>query len=167
MFKKFILFFALLAILATPSFAVEGIRINGVPYGAAIDINNQTGSIYTLDGSTYTETNSPVSSNIVTNSTATLTLTAANLKNQSIFQETGSTAATFTLDTGTNLSNLFAGNFSIVGTVFCFVVSNASTQTVTLSGATGTTLSYAMTVPTLTTKIVFLVNTGTNTWTAY
>jgi hypothetical protein len=108
---------------------------------------------------------SVVTGTVVTNSGATLTLTAANMAKNSIFQETGTTAATFTLDTGTALSSAVPG--VQVGDMVSFVVSNASTQTVTISGATGTTVTYAMTVPTLTTRTCYAINTGSNTWSIY
>lgn len=102
---------------------------------------------------------------VVTNSGATLTLTGANMAKNAIFQETGTTAATFTLDTGTNLSAAVPG--VAVGDCVSFVVSNASNQTITMAGATGTTLANAMTVLTLQSRTFYAINTGTNTWTIY
>jgi hypothetical protein len=56
MFKKLIML-AFLAILATPSFASVGFKINGVPAGAATDLNvvcgNGVNTSVTSDGSTY------------------------------------------------------------------------------------------------------------------
>ena len=102
---------------------------------------------------------------VVTNSGASLTLTGANMSKNAIFQETGTTAATFTLDTGTNLSSAVSG--VAVGDMVSFVVSNASTQTITMAGATGTTLANAMTVLTLQSRTFYAINTGANTWTIY
>jgi hypothetical protein len=102
---------------------------------------------------------------VVTNSGSTETLSGANMAKGSIFQETGSTAATFTLDTGTALSTAVPG--VQVGDTISFVVSNASTALVTIAGATGTTVTYVMTVPTLTTRTCYAINTGSNTWSIY
>ena len=102
---------------------------------------------------------------VVTNSGASLTLTAANLAKNSVFQETGTTAATFTLDTGVNLSSAIPN--VAIGQMLFFVVSNASTQTITMAGASGTTLANAMTVATLQSRTFWAINTGTNTWTIY
>lgn len=102
---------------------------------------------------------------VVTNSGATLTLTAANMVKNAIFQQTGTTAPTFTLDTGTNLSTACPN--VAVGQMLTFVVSNASNQTITINGATGTTLANAMTVLTLQSRTFYAINTGTNTWTIY
>lgn len=102
---------------------------------------------------------------VVTNSTASLTLTGANMAKNAIFQETGSTAATFTLDTGTNLSTAVAG--VVVGDEVEFTVSNASTATITMAGASGTTLANVMTVATLQSRTFHAINTGSNAWTIY
>lgn len=101
----------------------------------------------------------------ITNTASTLTLSAAQIAANSVFQQTGTTAATFTLDTGTALSSAIPN--IAVGQMVLFVVSNASSQTVTMAGATGTILTAAMTVPTLTTRTFYAINTGANTWTIY
>ena len=102
---------------------------------------------------------------VVTNSASTLTLSAANLVKNSIFQQTGTTAATFTLDTGANVAT--AVPLIAVGECIPFVVSNASTVTITMSGASGTTLANAMTVLTLQSRTFWMICTGTNTFTIY
>jgi len=107
-----------------------------------------------------------VTSTVVTTSGGSLTLTAANMAKNSIFQETGSTAATFTLDTGANLSAAIPGTVQVGDTIW-FVVSNASSQTITMAGATGTTLANTMTVITLQSRTFYAICTGTNTWTIY
>lgn len=102
---------------------------------------------------------------VVTNATSSLTLTAANLVNNSIFQHTGSTATTYTLDTGANVAA--AVPLIAVGECIPFVVSNASTVTVTMAGASGTTLANVMTVLTLQSRTFWMICTGTNTFTIY
>ena len=103
---------------------------------------------------------------LVTASGSTQTVSAAAVLRNAIFQETGTTASTYTMDTGSNYSAAVTSGLT-VNDCISFVITNASTQTITLAAASGTTLSYAMTVPTLTTRTVYLVNTGANTWTAY
>lgn len=102
---------------------------------------------------------------VITTSGATLTLTGAQMAAGTVFQETGTTAATFTLDTGTALSTAIPG--VAVGDTIEFMVSNASSLAVTMAGATGTTLANVMVIPTLTSRIFWAVNTGANTWTIY
>lgn len=102
---------------------------------------------------------------VVTNTGSTLTCSAANMVKNSIFQQTGTTAPTFTTDTGTAISTLFPN--VAVGNCFFFVVSNASNQTITMAGATGCTLANAMTVLTLQSRTFWCINTGTNAWSVY
>ena len=136
------------------------INLNVTPKGSGGVVVTSTGSNSNVLTNTVYNTGA-----VVTNSGASLTLTGANMAKNAVFQETGTTAATFTLDTGSALSTAIAN--VAVGYTVVFVVSNASTQTITMSGATGTTMSYSMTVPTLTTKTFYAINTGTNTWTIY
>jgi hypothetical protein len=102
---------------------------------------------------------------VITQATNSATLTAAQLVANSIFQHTGSTATTWTLDTGANVAA--AVPLITVGECIPFVVSNASTVTITMAGASGTTLANAMTVLTLQSRTFYMVNTGTNTFTIY
>jgi hypothetical protein len=102
---------------------------------------------------------------VVTNTGSTLTLSAANMVKNSIFQQTGSTAPTFTTDTGTAISALFPN--VVVGNCFFFVVSNASNQTITMAGASGCVLANAMTVLTLQSRTFWVINTGSNAWSVY
>lgn len=121
--------------------------------------------VATSDGSVITQPLRIVSGQVITNSASTLTLSAANMANNAVFQQTGSTAATFTLDTGTALSTTFPS--VAVGQMVFFIVSNASTQTITMAGATGTTLANVITIATLQSRTLWAINTGTNTWTIY
>jgi hypothetical protein len=102
---------------------------------------------------------------VVTNSGATLTISGTNMAKNSIIQETGTTAATFTLDTGTNLSTAVPN--VAVGDMVEFSVSNASNQTITMAGASGTVLANVMTVATLQSRTFHAINTGSNSWVIY
>ena len=104
-------------------------------------------------------------SSVVGNATSALTLTAANILGNALFQQTGTTAATFTIDTGANLSIATIG--LKVGYRVDFTVVNSSTATITMAGSTGSTLANAMTVLTLQSRTFHAINTGTNTWTIY
>ena len=106
-----------------------------------------------------------ITSGVITNSGASLLLTAANMASNSIFQQTGSTAATFTLDTGTALSTEVSN--VVAGTVVNFSVTNSSTATITMAGGVGTSLANAMTIATLQSRDFRALNTGTNTWVIY
>lgn len=139
--------------------SAKTVTIGNVTGASAVSIKSGTG------GTKFTGSVRYNFGSVVTNSGATLTLTGAQMAAGTVFQETGTTAATFTLDTGANLSAAISG--VAVGDTVEFMVSNASTQTITMAGATGTTLANAMTVPTLTSRVFWAVNTGTNTWTIY
>lgn len=97
------------------------------------------------------------------------TLSAANLVGGAIFQLTGTTARTFTLDTGANISSAFTTAFGApaAGDVFEFMVANAATAAITVAGATGSTMANAVTVATLQSRIFRAINTGSNAWTIY
>lgn len=121
--------------------------------------------IVNSDGSLILNPRRILTGGVVTNTGASLTLTAANMVKNAIFQQTGTTAPTFTLDTGANLSAACPN--VAVGQMLYFVVSNASNQTITMAGASGTTLANAMTVLTLQSRTFYAINTGTNTWTVF
>ena len=97
------------------------------------------------------------------------TLSAANLVGGAIFQLTGTTARTFTLDTGANISSAFTTAFGApaAGDVFEFMVANAATAAITVAGATGSTMANAVTVATLQSRIFRAINTGSNARTIY
>jgi len=128
-------------------------NINGVAFNGSADI-----TIIKFSGVRRYTTG-------VVTGTGAQTLSGADMAAGKIFQLTGTTARTFTLDTGTNLSAAVPG--VAVNDMIVFVVSNASTVTITMAGAAGTTLANAMTVATLQSRTFYAVNTGTNTWTIY
>ena len=121
--------------------------------------------IVNSDGSIIMNPRRVVTGTVVTNTGASLTLTAANMVKNAVFQQTGTTAPTFTLDTGANLSTACPN--VAVGQMLEFVVSNASNQTITMAGASGTALANAMTVLTLQTRTFRAINTASNTWVIY
>lgn len=73
-------------------------------------------------------------------------------------------AGTATLPTGTVLSTAVHPS---VGDSFEVLYANTGTQTVTITGATGSTVVGTAAVATLLTARMTFVNTGTNTWNVY
>jgi hypothetical protein len=84
-----------------------------------------------------------------------------------IITQTGATGAgTVTLDTGTNLST--AVNGVTVGDTFqCLFANLGGGQTLTITGATGSTVIGTAAVGTGKNAMMTFVNTGTNTWNVY
>lgn len=101
----------------------------------------------------------------VVTGTADATLSAANMVLGKVFQLTGGTGRTFTLDTGTALSAAMPS--VAVGDAIDFKLVNSSTGTLTVLGDTGTTLANVITIATLQSRTLTAINTGTNTWTIY
>ena len=105
----------------------------------------------------------------VVTGTAARTLSAADLVAGKIQQLTGTTARTFTLDTGANISTAFTSVYGApaAGDVFQFLVANAASAAITVAGASGSTMANAVTVATLQSRVFWVLNTGTNAWTIY
>lgn len=119
----------------------------------------------TINGSKRTGVNRKTVT--VVSGTAAQTLSGANMAAGAVFELTGTTARTFTLDTGTNLSTAVPG--VAVGDAIQFVVkcSGTSTGTITMAGAAGTTLSSTAVIAIGTSRLFTAVNTGSNAWTIY
>jgi len=136
---------------------------DGTPTGSGTNLITIGSSV----ANSVTKIKSPLLRSIgaVVTSSAAQTLSGANMAKGAVFQLTGGAGYTFTLDNGTNLSTAVPG--VAVGDMISFVVSNASTGTITMAGATGTTLANVMTVATLQSRTFYAINTGSNTWTIY
>ena len=93
------------------------------------------------------------------------TPTAAQLMGGVITHASTTGAGTLTLPTGTLLSAAVTG--VTTGDNYWVVYANTGSQTVTLTGATGSTIVGTAAVPTGKNAQMFLVNTGTNTWNVY
>lgn len=93
------------------------------------------------------------------------TLSGAAMATGSIQNLTGAGNLSLTLDTGTALSTAVPG--VAVGDSVEFLISNSSSGLITILGAAGTVLANAMTVATLTSRVLIAVNTGANSWTIY
>lgn len=94
------------------------------------------------------------------------TPTAAQLRGGFITQTSATGAGTCTLDTGTNLSTSVAG--ITVGDSFqCIYANLGGGQTVTITGATGSTVIGSAAVASGKNATMTFVNTGTNTWNVY
>lgn len=104
----------------------------------------------------------------ISNSLTSYTLTGTNIANNVILLQSGTGAATITLDTGTNLSAAIP-NLS-GGQVVPFVISNAATQTLLVRGTTGMTILISGTslpVTTLQSRTFWALCSGTNTWNVF
>ena len=103
---------------------------------------------------------------VTSNSASTLTLNQVAIVNGGIFVQTGTTASTWTLPTGTQMDA--AISFQLANYDQCiFLVSNASTQTITMAAGSGFTLAGTWTVATNQSRVFFAIRTGTNTWVLY
>lgn len=85
-----------------------------------------------------------------------------------IVTQTGATGAgTFTLPTGTLLSAAFAVVPTVGQTFQCIFTNLGGGQTITITGATGTTVVGKAATATATSTTMTFINTGANTWTIY
>jgi hypothetical protein len=94
------------------------------------------------------------------------TPTAAQLLGGTVTQTGATGAGTVTLPTGTALSTAVSG--VAVGDIFDVLFANlGGSQTLTITGATGSTVIGNAAVPTGKNATLTFVNTGTNTWNVY
>jgi hypothetical protein len=86
-----------------------------------------------------------------------------------IVTQTGSTGAgNITLPTGTALSAAMPAGSAAVGDAFdVWFVNVGGGQTLTLTGATGTTVSGTVAIPSAKFAVARFINTGSNTWNIY
>ena len=93
------------------------------------------------------------------------TPTAAQLLGGFLSHNSTTGAGTATLDTGTNISSAISG--VAVGDAFICVYANLGSQTVTITGATGSTVIGTAAIPTGKNATLYFINTGSNTWNVY
>jgi hypothetical protein len=93
------------------------------------------------------------------------TPTAAQLLGGYLTQASTTGAGTVTLCTGTLLSTAVTG--VTVGDTFDCWLANTGNQTLTITGAVGTTVIGTAALPTLKNAIMTFYNTGSNTWNVY
>ena len=93
------------------------------------------------------------------------TPTAAQMIGGAMSHASATGAGTATFDTGTNLSAAITG--VAVGDSFIFSYANIGSQTVTLTGNTGTTIVGTAALASGKNALVLCVNTGANTWNLY
>lgn len=85
-----------------------------------------------------------------------------------IVTQTGATGAgTFTLPSGTTLSAAIAPTPTVGDTFQCIFTNLGGGQTITVTGATGTTVAGKAATATATSTTMTFINTGANTWTIY
>jgi hypothetical protein len=93
------------------------------------------------------------------------TPSAAQLLGGAITHASTTGAGTLTLPTGSQLSTAVTG--VTVGDSFWVIYANTGNQTVTITGATGSTVIGTAIVPTVKNAQMYFINTGTNTWNVY
>jgi len=94
------------------------------------------------------------------------TPTAAQLRGGVITQTSATGAGTCTLDNGTNISASVVG-VTVGDTFQCVYANLGGGQTVTITGATGSTVVGNGAVASGKNAVMLFVNTGTNTWNVY
>lgn len=94
-----------------------------------------------------------------------VTPTAAQLLGGALTHASTVGAGTCTLDTGTNISTAIVG--VAVGDSFVCTYANTGSQTVTLTGASGSTMVGTVIVTTGKNAIMTFINTGSNAWKVY
>lgn len=128
--------------------------------------NNPTTQLNVSSSGIGFATQYPVSLGKTLTSLATqnITPTTAQLLGGLISHASTTGAGTATLPTGTVLS---AAIHPSVGDSFTTLYANTGSQTVTITGATGSTVVGTAAVATGLTALLTFVNTGTNTWNVY
>ena len=93
------------------------------------------------------------------------TPTAAQLLGGLVTQQSQTAGGTVTFPTGTQLSAAFPG--VVVGSAFTTTFANIGNQTLTFTGATGSTVVGTAALATLKNARLTFVNTGSNAWNVY
>lgn len=105
---------------------------------------------------------------VISNPLTTYTLIGANIANNVILLQTGTGAATITLDSGANLSTAIPNVYG--GQTLPCIISNASNQTVLVSGSTGMSILTGGTnisISAQQSRTLWVLCSGTNTWNVY
>ena len=142
----------------------ENLTVNAKGSGVIGIGGTSTGQIAVGRGSVKPPT---TSSTIASLGTAqNTTPTGAQLRGGVITQTSATGAGTCTLDTGTAISTATTG-VAVGDTFDCVYANLGGGQTVTITGATGSTVIGSAAVATGKNALMKFVNTGTNTWNVY
>jgi hypothetical protein len=152
------------ALAAIDSGSNTNMSINGKGSGTLLLGNVSTGQISIGRGSV----SAPILSNTTTalGTTQNSTPTAAQLLGGIVTQTSATGAGTVTLPTGTQLSTAVPG--VAVGDTFTVTFANlGGGQTLTITGASGSTVLGNATVPSAKFATLVFTNTGSNAWSVY
>lgn len=149
--------------VATGAFAAT-VTIGNSTGATIVNILSGTGGVAIGRGSLKAN----VSSSTVTalGTTQNSTPTAAQLRGGVVTQTGATGAGTFTLDNGTNISGAVSG-VAVGDTFTCIFANLGGGQTITITGATGSTVVGTAAVPSGKFATMTFVNTGSNAWTVY
>lgn len=151
-----------LAVSVISSGTNEALKIDAKGSGAITIGGTSTGQLSLGRGSTSATIFSGAVTNIATQNG---TPTAAQLLGGLITHASTTGAGTLTLPTGTQLSTAVTG--VATGDNFYCVYANTGNQTVTVTGATGSTVVGTAAVGAGKNAELFFFNTGTNAWSVY
>lgn len=156
------------AAAGTVAIAVQGgtnekLTINSNGSGAITIGGTSTGAIYTSRGGRQVIINNGTLT--AAGATQNATATAAQALGGFYSHQSQTGAGTFTLPLGSALSTAVIG--VAVGDSFTLLYANIGSQTVTITGDTGTTVVGTAAVPTGKNATISFYNTGSNTWNCY
>lgn len=153
-----------LAVSVLSSGTNENMTFNAKGSGTLLLGNISTGQVSIGRGSVK----SPITSATITSlgTSQNTTPTAAQLVGGVITQTSATGAGTCTLDNGTNISTAVPG-VTVGDTFQCVYANLGGAQTVTITGATGSTVVGNGAVASGKNAIMTFVNTGSNTWNVY
>lgn len=153
-----------LAVSVISSGTNENLTVNAKGSGTLLVGSVSTGQVSIGRGAVKP----PITSTTITalGTAQNTTPTAAQLVGGVITQTSATGAGTATLDNGTNISTAVPG-VAVGDTFLCVYANLGGGQTVTITGATGSTVVGNGAVPSAKNAIMTFVNTGTNTWNVY
>jgi hypothetical protein len=147
------------ALASISSGAAAGLSIDAKGTGVMVIGGVSTGGLSIGRTTAYTVFGGVVNTTVATQNAAP---TAAQLLGGLITHTSVTGAGTFTVPTGTNMSSAITG--VTTGDGFWTVYANVGNQTVTITAASGNTLTGTVAVPSGKNAQIFNVCTGTNTW---
>lgn len=152
------------AAVAIDSGSNTNLSVNGKGSGTLLLGNVSTGQVSIGRGSVKP----PIHSGTITalGTSQNVTPTAAQLVGGFITQTSATGAGTATLDNGTNISTAVPG-VAVGDTFQCIYANLGGGQTVTITGATGSTVIGSAAVTSGKIAIMTFVNTGANAWNVY
>jgi hypothetical protein len=153
-----------LAVSVISSGTNENLTVNAKGSGTVVIAGTSTGQVSIGRGGVGAIIESSTIGSLGT--TQNSTPSAANLLGGVVTQTGATGAGTVTLPTGTQLSTAVIG-VAVGDTFDCVFANLGGSQTLTITGATGSTVLGNAAVPTGKNAFLTFVNTGANTWNVY